>query len=160
MKSFLAFLFCPMKPTMGRTPHPSVRGGAKQRLQRSTEDRTISPPVKAKAKPIPKTMHPRQRAQMSRSEPSSSAAGMMPDTIGDDFKEHVAKLFLMNKFSGKETVDLVQKALRAQAKGLTSLARAGGHGTAVQNACRDLTRALLQNSDMPFCIGPRYQPGI
>ena len=62
-----------------------------------------------------------------------------------EFRSHVARLYLRNKMSAKDTVDLVRKAQKAEAKGVDDLARAGGP----KNAQRDLMRMLLRGCILP-----------
>eukprot|EP00974_Lingulodinium_polyedra_P061386 5922367-Lingulodinium_polyedra.AAC.1 len=117
------------------------RGGAKQRLQRSLGARSGSPASPQRSRSLSRGHGPapkggaRQRAMRSSAAASSSGqqAPSVPqaaEEAGQDFKRHICKLFLENKFSGKETVDLIQKALKANAGGLDSLSRAGGAGSA------------------------------
>ena len=65
------------------------------------------------------------------------------------FKNHVARLFLNNKFSGPETVELVQKAFKAGAGGVSGLQRAAKQGEAIKNAARDLKRRLGKDLECP-----------
>ena len=65
------------------------------------------------------------------------------------FEEYVGNLFLNNKFSGLETLTLMQKAKDAGTPGLESWSRLGGGGKHPQNAHRDLLRALLKKKDGP-----------
>ncbi len=61
----------------------------------------------------------------------------------------MASLFLTNKFSGKDTVELIQKARRAGTQGVEEWERLGGGGKHLKNAHRDIMRALLKGKDSP-----------
>ena len=61
-----------------------------------------------------------------------------------EFRSHVARLYLSNKMSATDTVELVRKAQKAEAKGVDDLARAGGRRHVRQNAQRDLMPTLLR----------------
>ena len=62
-----------------------------------------------------------------------------------EFRAYVAKLFLTNKFSSRETVELVSKARAACALGIDDLETSQIHQ---RNASRDLMRRLLRNVTM------------
>ena len=66
-----------------------------------------------------------------------------------EFRSHVARLYLSNKMSATDTVELVRKAQKAEAKGVDDLARAGGRRHVRQNAQRDLMRTLLRACTLP-----------
>ena len=66
----------------------------------------------------------------SRSSASSSQLGSAgapgeaaEEASGREFVDHVARLFLMNKFSGPETVELVVKAHAAGSQGVRAMRR-------------------------------------
>ena len=61
----------------------------------------------------------------------------------------MARLFLLNKFSGPETVELVVEAHAAGAQGVRAMRKAGAQGKRPQNAKRDLLRTLLRGSSLP-----------
>ena len=74
---------------------------------------------------------------------------MVEEPSGKEFADHVARLFLMSKFSGPETVELVVKAHAAGAQGVRAMRKAGAQGKRPQNAKRDLMRTLLRGSSLP-----------
>ena len=61
----------------------------------------------------------------------------------------IARLFLGNKFSGAETVELIQRAFHAGAAGMDELQGAAAQGRCMQNARRDLLRHFLKHTTMP-----------
>lgn len=68
---------------------------------------------------------------------------------GVAFKNHVARLFLRNRFSGPDTVHLIQMAHRAGASGLDEVRSAATSGRHMQNARRDLIRQFLKGTNFP-----------
>ena len=88
----------------------------------------------------------------SSSQPESAGAPgeAAEEASGSEFADHVARLSLMNKFSGPETVELVVKAHAARAQGVRAMRKAGAQGKHPQNAKRDLMRKLLRGSSLPF----------
>ena len=61
----------------------------------------------------------------------------------------IARLFLGNKFSGPETVELIQRAFAAGAAGLEEIQGAAAQGRCMKNARRDLLRHFLKHTTMP-----------
>ena len=81
---------------------------------------------------------------------SSNEPAPPADTLAEvSFKNHVARLFLNNKFSGPETVELIQKAFKAGAGGVSGLQRAAKQGEAMKNAARDLKRKFGKDLECP-----------
>eukprot|EP00969_Alexandrium_andersonii_P349436 15431010-Alexandrium_andersonii.AAC.1 len=62
---------------------------------------------------------------------------------------HVSKMYLKNKLSAKETVELVRSAVSSGTQGVSDLARAGGADPQLKHAQRDLMRKLLKDSACP-----------
>eukprot|EP00974_Lingulodinium_polyedra_P122666 11183737-Lingulodinium_polyedra.AAC.1 len=126
---------------------PPSMGGAKQRAAR---ERSRSPTARSSNQPAQTPSGrggARQRA-LERVLPQDDAPGDAA-AGGEDFKQHIANLFLKNKFSAPETVALLKAASRAGAAGVSSLSRAGGGGKHLKNASRDLTSAFLRGAAMP-----------
>ena len=74
-----------------------------------------------------------------------------PDnTLGKDFKDHCANLFLTNRFSAKEALILVEKAFKAGIEEVEGMGKAKGAGIPWRNTARNLLRTLLQNVDVPY----------
>ena len=85
-----------------------------------------------------------KRARHDRSA-EAEAEGIDQGTKDEkEFRDHVARLFLKNKFSAKETVSLVNKASRAGAKGVEDLRVKEQTGKRMGNTHRDLMRRLLR----------------
>ena len=104
----------------------------------------------------------RRQAEAAEAAASSGAGGdPAPADIDHarEFRSHVARLYLGNKMSATDTVELVRKAQKAEAKGVDDLARAGGQRHVRQNAQRDLMRTLLRACILPalyFATVPVY----
>ena len=164
--SHLLHLCSPFGPCLAQVDHPlspllgsgitpvtlkmAPKGGARQRfLARS---RTPAPPSPEDDPGAASSGLERggARQRLARAQPlpveDLPAAATDP---GIQFKNHIAHLFLKNRFSGPETVELIQKAYGAHAEGLDELLRAGGAGRHMQNSRRDLMRALLKGCKMP-----------
>ena len=90
----------------------------------------------------------RSSASASQAASSRSTLAAVVEPSGKEFADHVARLFLMNKFSGPETVELVVKAHAAGAQGVRAMRKAGAQGKHPQNAKRDLMRTLLTGSSL------------
>ena len=137
------------------------KGGVRQQLQRRLEAeqgaRSRSPPG---GSDLPPTSYEpgghQDRPNLGGMRASAMSAGSSrnpapPAHTLDEvaFKNHVARLFLNNKFSGPETVELVQKAFKAGAGGVSGLQRAAKQGEAMKNAARDLKRKLGKDLECP-----------
>eukprot|EP00974_Lingulodinium_polyedra_P043323 4160964-Lingulodinium_polyedra.AAC.1 len=66
---------------------------------------------------------------------------------GKDFTDHVARLYLQNKMSAKETVVLIEKAYKAGVTEGRGMAAAKGHSW--KNTSRNLLRTVLRATDFP-----------
>eukprot|EP00974_Lingulodinium_polyedra_P091027 8826371-Lingulodinium_polyedra.AAC.1 len=133
---------------------PRRGGGARQRALRGRASRSRSRGTNKSSSPEPaqaaSSSHgPLRGGALQRAQAASSSQGPDESTVhqeAQDFRAYVAKLFLTNKFSSRETVELVTKARAAQAVGIDDLVTSQKHQ---QNASRDLLRRLLRNVTMP-----------
>ena len=96
----------------------------------------------------------RQRVMPTRARSSSgpgpvSHSADVEPSAQNDFRSHVARLFLLNEFSAKGAQQLYATAARDGARGVHDLAAAGSSGQAAGNIHRDLMRNLAKDSRMP-----------
>ena len=73
----------------------------------------------------------------------------MGEQAENEFKDSMAKLYLENKMSAKEVIDLVQRAYRAGIHSVGPMAKAGGEERGWSNASRNLLAVLLKDLDFP-----------
>ena len=72
-----------------------------------------------------------------------------PGTPGEDFRDHVVKIYLENKMSAKEICIMFQKAEAAGISEVGQMAKAGGAGGKWSNAARNLMRTILKGVEYP-----------
>ena len=133
-------------------------GGARQRVERALAEakaRSRSPPPLASGSPASAAPSPAVRgsggakqraiAAARRADPHEEAV----DSTGTVFANHVYKLFLRNKFSGKDTIALARHAQAAGVSGVSKIASSASAGKHMQNACRDIMSHLLKSCTMP-----------
>ena len=74
-----------------------------------------------------------------------------PDNMPEDrsFRMKVMHLHLRNKLSGKDTVELVQSAIKSKTEGLWDVKGAAAKGKQMGNANRDMTRQWLKGVKAP-----------
>ena len=129
---------------------PGKGGGARQRALRSTADRSRSRATSACSSPEPTEAASSSHGPLRGGARQRTLRSVPDESIvhqeAQDFRAYVAKLFLTNRFSSRETVELVTKARAAQAMGVDDLVTSQEHH---QNASRDLLRRLLRNVTMP-----------
>ena len=92
------------------------------------------------------------RASSSRDHPAISESEEEPgptEADADEFKNHVANLYLRNKMSAEQTALLVRKAKKAGASGVDAMVKATGKSIDLKNAQRGLMRCLLKDSKAP-----------
>ena len=139
-------------------PRGPPRGGMRQRAFARARSRT---PVPGTGAPRPRLVAPPRRGGMRqrvlpRPASSSSGPGSAPLGAGveppvqNDFRSHVARLFLLNDFSAKGAHELYGAAQRDGARNVGDLAAAGASGHAPGNIHRDLMRNLAKDSSMPM----------
>ena len=71
------------------------------------------------------------------------------DATGQEFRDHVARLYLQNNTSAKEVITLVEKAHRAGIHAVEGMAKAKGSGVPFTNTSRNLKRELLKTCESP-----------
>ena len=92
------------------------------------------------------------RASSSRDQPAISESEEEPgptEADADEFKNHVANLYLRNKMSAEQTALLVRKAKKAGASGVDAMVKSTGKSLDLKNAQRGLMRCLLKDSNAP-----------
>lgn len=131
--------------------------GARQRAQRTLDGDAGEDPSRSRS-PVQSssstaTASGRAGGVRQRALEAQAVPGHLGPDVGQasatEFRQHVASLFLQNKFSGADAVQLVTKAQHAGAFGVDDLAKAGGGGKHLQNASRDLLAMLVRNCDWP-----------
>ena len=133
-------IILPILTIVAMPPKPFGLGGARQRVAMQL----------AEAKTRSRSPRADRSSAGSSSRPAADAnAGQ----AGDGFIQYVYELFLSNKFSGASTVELVQKASRSGASGMSQLSGAGAGGRRPQHACRDIMRTLAPGAKAPPVLG-------
>ena len=132
----------------------AARGGARQRALRAAaaEGNELG---KARSRSPKRTSTKgdggrggaKQRAMRSSAASSNEAPGVGEGRLDTkEFREHVAKLFLKNKFSGAGAMKLFQTAVKSGAHGVDDLASC----RVAKNAVRDILNKLARTSTMPI----------
>lgn len=136
-------------------------GGARQRVARRLEEeaRSRSPARDLGAASSEAPALHRGAPERARVEHESPLAPAASDNDGLEFRRHILKLFLRNRFSGEETAELLHRAAKARAEGVSDVANVGSSGRHMQNSSRDLMTRILRTCTMPsayFADVPLY----
>ena len=116
-------------------------GGMRQRVVAEARSRTPMPRQRQQDPTPPPSGGMRQRVMPQRAASSGATPADAPLDVaaeidGNDFRSHVARLFLLNEFSAKGAQQIFATAERAGAKGVSDLTAAGFSGKVAGNIHR------------------------